>query len=220
MKQQWELYSEKVSQLEPREKYMLLGVGLFLIMYLIVWFVITPLHTEMSKSKKQIKQSQQALVQAKTKIDMFSHALTQDYTLQLRKEIEQAKLELGNIDKDLSQFSQGFIPPYKMVQVLKQLLAVNSSLQLKSFGLEQVKPVIIETDTKSTEKKEVAFYEHGMSLTIVGDYFSLLNYVKSLGNIKEKLFISQFQYQVMDYPKAELNLVIATVSADEKFIAL
>jgi len=220
MKQQWELYSEKVSQLETREKYMLLGVGLFLIMYLIVWFVITPLHTEMSKSKKQIKQSQQALVQAKTKIDMFSHALTQDYTLQLRKEIEQAKLELGNIDKDLSEFSQGFIPPYKMAQVLKQLLAVNSSLQLKSFGLEEVKPVIIETDTKSTEKKEVAFYEHGMSLTIVGDYFSLLNYVKSLGKIKEKLFISQFQYQVMDYPKAELNLVIATVSADEKFIAL
>lgn len=229
MKQQWEMYCEKVSQLQIREKYMLLGIGLFLILYLIVWFIITPLHDEMAKSKKQIKQNHQSLAQAKTKIDMFNHALTQDYTLQLRKELEQAKLELKNIDQDLSQFSQGFIPPYKMAQVLKQLLKVNQSLQLKSFGLEAVKPIVIgqaakegnaKNNSQTNQNKEVAFYEHGMSLTIVGDYFSLLNYVKSLGKIKEKLFISQFQYQVMEYPKAELKLVIATVSADEKFIAL
>ena len=225
MKQQWEMYCEKVSQLQIREKYMLLGIGLFLILYLIVWFIITPLHDEMAKSKKQIKQNHQSLAQAKTKIDMFSHALTQDYTLQLRKELEQAKLELKNIDQDLSQFSQGFIPPYKMAQVLKQLLKVNQSLQLKSFGLEAVKPVVIgkentENKTSTSKKNNVAFYEHSMALTIEGDYFSLLNYVKSLGKIKEKLFISQFQYQVMEYPQAELKLVIATVSADEKFIAL
>ena len=134
-----------------------------------------------------------------------------------------------NIKKELSQFNQGFYPPNKMAQVLKQLLKVNQSLQLKSFGLEAVKPVVIgkaatkgdaKNKTQNNKNKEVAFYEHGMSLTIVGDYFSLLNYVKSLGKIKEKLFISQFQYQVMEYPQAELKLVIATVSADEKFIAL
>jgi len=225
MKQQWEMYCEKVSQLQIREKYMLLGIGLFLILYLIVWFVISPLHVEIAKSKKQIKQTHQSLAQAKTKIDMFSHALTQDYTLQLRNELDQAKQDLKNIDQDLAQFSQGFIPPYKMAQVLKQLLAVNQSLQLKSFGLEAVKPVVIgkektEDKTSTSKNKNVAFYEHSMSLTIEGDYFSLLNYVKSLRKIKEKLFVSQFQYQVMEYPKAELKLVIATVSADEKFIAL
>jgi len=225
MKQQWDMYCEKVSQLQMREKYMLLGIGLFLILYLIVWFVISPLHSEIAKSKKQIKQNHQSLTQAKTKIDMFSNALTQDYTLQLRNELEKSKLALKGIDQDLSHFSQGFIPPYKMAQVLKQLLAVNQSLQLKSFGLEAVKSIVIGKETKEdkTQKNknmEVAFYEHGMSLTIVGDYFSLLNYVKSLRKIKEKLFVSQFQYKVMEYPKAELKLVISTVSADEKFIAL
>lgn len=225
MKQQWELYCEKVGQLQIREKYMLLGIGVFLILYLIVWFIISPLHDEMAKNKKQIKQSHQSLAQAKTKIDMFNHALTQDYTLQLQKELAQAKLDLKNLDQDLSQFSQGFIPPYKMAEVLKQLLKVNQSLQLKSFSLEDVKPIVIgknttEDATQKNKSKAVAFYEHGMSLTIIGDYFSLLNYVKSLREIKEKLFISQFQYQVMEYPKAELKLVIATVSANEKFIAL
>jgi len=225
MKQQWDMYCEKVSQLQMREKYMLLGIGLFLILYLIVWFVISPLHSEIAKSKKQIKQNHQSLTQAKTKTDMFSNALTQDYTLQLRNELEKSKLALKGIDQDLSHFSQGFIPPYKMAQVLKQLLAVNQSLQLKSFGLEAVKSIVIGKETKEdkTQKNknmEVAFYEHGMSLTIVGDYFSLLNYVKSLRKIKEKLFVSQFQYKVMEYPKAELKLVISTVSADEKFIAL
>ena len=73
---------------------------------------------------------------------------------------------------------------------------------------------------QKNKNMEVAFYEHGMSLTIVGDYFSLLNYVKSLDKIKEKLFVSEFQYKVIEYPKAELKLVIATVSANDKFIAL
>lgn len=219
------MYCEKVSQLQIREKYMLLGTGLFLILYLIVWFVISPLHTEIANSKKQLKQTHLSLTQAKTKIDMFSHTLAQDYTLHLRNKLETSKLELKQIDQNLSQFSQGFIPPYKMAQVLKKLLAVNQSLQLKSFGLEAVKSIVIGQKAKKDKAQknknmEVAFYEHGMSLTIVGDYFSLLDYVKSLGKIKEKLFVSQFQYKVMEYPKAELKLVIATVSADDKFIAL
>ncbi|SFB77164.1 hypothetical protein [Pseudoalteromonas denitrificans] len=83
-------------------------------------------------------------------------------------------------------------------------------------------PVVISNDVKGKkqEKQDVAFYEHAMSLSISGDYFSLLNYVKGIQAIEEKLFIRQFEYKVLEYPKAELNLVIATVSADEKFIAL
>ncbi|SFD66108.1 type II secretion system protein GspM [Pseudoalteromonas denitrificans] len=131
MKEQWMVWSEKLTQLQSREKYLVLGIGLFLVLYLSIWFVLSPLHTQLANNKKQIKRQNQSLSQGKVKIDMFNHALTQDYTLQLRNEIELAKQKLQRVDQELSQFSQGFIPPYKMATVLKKLLDVNQKLSIK-----------------------------------------------------------------------------------------
>ncbi|MGK0207745.1 MAG: MSHA biogenesis protein MshJ, partial [Gammaproteobacteria bacterium] len=51
-------------------------------------------------------------------------------------------------------------------------------------------------------------------------YFSLQKYLAALKNNQDKLLIQEFSYQVLEYPQAELTLQIATVSANEKFIAL
>ncbi len=217
MNQQWTLWSEKLSQLQEREKLMVLGVGVFLILYLSIWFFIAPLQIQFADNKKQLKKTQQSLAQGKVRLDMFTQALKRDYTASIRQEIQKTEQSLSDLDQKLDDFSQGFIPPYKMPAVLKSLLMTKKNLTLKSFQLEPVIPIVLGTDTQT---QKVAFYEHGMKLVVTGDFFSLLAYVKNINEIKEKLFIQQFRYKVLNYPEAELQLVIATVSANEKFIAL
>ena len=42
----------------------------------------------------------------------------------------------------------------------------------------------------------------------------------NFGNLEEKLFVKEFSYEVIEYPVAQLSLVITTVSANEAFLSI
>ena len=55
---------------------------------------------------------------------------------------------------------------------------------------------------------------------IKGDYFSLLDYLKKIKEVKEKLFLKSVNYRVEKYPLGKLTLTISTMSSDDEFIEL
>lgn len=216
MKEQWIAWTEKFAQLQLREKYLFLGVSLFLICYLLGFFLVNPMYKEYVKTSKSLLTTQQSIKNNRQQIEMFENALLQDYTGQLRLEIEEAKQQLSRVDQQLQVFSQGFIPPYKMANVLKKVLVNNNKVSLVSFKLEPVNSITIGEGEQSVN----VFFEHSMVLTLQGDFFSLLKYVEQIQKVEEKLFIKDFEYNVVEHPNAQLTLIIATVSADEKFISI
>ena len=216
MKEQWIAWTEKFAQLQLREKYLFLGVALFLICYLLGFFLVNPMYKEYVKTSKSLLATQQSIKNNRQQIEMFENALLQDYTGQLRLEIEEAKQQLRRVDQQLQVFSQGFIPPYKMANVLKKVLVNNNKVSLVSFKLEPVNSITIGEGEQSVN----VFFEHSMVLTLQGDFFSLLKYVEQIQKVEEKLFIKDFEYNVVEHPNAQLTLIIATVSADEKFISI
>ena len=216
MKEQWIAWTEKFAQLQLREKYLFLGVALFLICYLLGFFLVNPMYKEYVKTSKSLLTTQQSIKNNRQQIEMFENALLQDYTGQLRLEIEEAKQQLSRVDQQLQVFSQGFIPPYKMANVLKKVLVNNNNVSLVSFKLEPVNSITIGEGEQSVN----VFFEHSMVLTLQGDFFSLLKYVEQIQKVEEKLFIKDFEYNVVEHPYAQLTLIIATVSADEKFISI
>ena len=216
MKEQWIAWTEKFAQLQLREKYLFLGVALFLICYLLGFFLVNPMYKEYVKTSKSLLTTQQSIKNNRQQIEMFENALLQDYTGQLRLEIEEAKQQLSRVDQQLQVFSQGFIPPYKMANVLKKVLVNNNNVSLVSFKLEPVNSITIGEGEQSVN----VFFEHSMVLTLQGDFFSLLKYVEQIQKVEEKLFIKDFEYNVVEHPNAQLTLIIATVSADEKFISI
>ncbi|ATC93206.1 hypothetical protein [Pseudoalteromonas tunicata] len=216
MKQQWQVYREKFAALQMREKYLIFGVGLFLICYLFGFYLLNPLYLKWQKNAQSLIAIEKKLVANTAQITLFSDALTRDYTQELRSEIATAELALKQVDEKLNQFSQGFVPPYKMAAVLKKVLLDNRKLTLKAFKLVGVEPIIIGLE----QQQKVAFYEHGMAITLEGEYFDLLKYLNAVQNLEEKLFIKEYSYQVIQYPIAQLSLVITTVSADEEFLSI
>jgi len=216
MKQQWQVYREKFAALQMREKYLIFGVGLFLICYLFGFYLLNPLYLKWQKNAQSLIAIEKKLVANTAQITLFSDALTRDYTQELRSEIATAELALKQVDEKLNQFSQGFVPPYKMAAVLKKVLLDNRKLTLKAFKLVGVEPIIIGLE----QEQKVAFYEHGMAITLEGEYFDLLKYLNAVQNLEEKLFIKEYSYQVIQYPIAQLSLVITTVSADEEFLSI
>lgn len=214
----WVKYQARFTTLQTREKLAILFAGLFIILYLGYLFIVEPMQIQASKQHQANMQTWQKIAQNKTQLAMLEQALSNDYTKELRSEIVRAKNELIITDEKLSQFSKGFVSAERVPNMLQQLLKESSEVKVVSFKVLEPKGIVV-TKVGENEAKTL-FFEHQMVLILQGQYFNLQQYLASLKQNKEKLLIQRFDYQVEDYPQAQLIIQIATVSANEKFIAL
>lgn len=227
MKENWQEWTEKFSAMAQREKLLIFAVGLFLIGYLTIWFVISPLQTSYSNNQTRITNLTRQEADTRKQLAMINDALTRDYTADLVAQEKAIEEQMTLINQNLAEFSLSYISPEKMATVLQQLLRKHKELSLSLFKINPVKPIYVNSPSTNEEpsdaapvNQEIAFYQHTMQLQIEGSYFSLLSYLKQMKQIEERLFIQEFDYRVAEYPTGKLTLTIATVSANDKFIAL
>jgi len=214
----WVKYQARFAVLQIREKLAILFAGLFIILYLGYLFIVEPVQIQANKQHKANTQAEQKIAQNKIQLAMLKQALSNDYTKELRLQIVQAKSELAITDEKLSQFSKGFVSAERVPSMLRQLLKESSEVKVVSFKV--LEPKAVDVTKVGENEAKILFFEHQMVLTLQGQYFNLQQYLASLKQSKEKLLIQRFDYQVEDYPRAQLIIQIATVSANEKFIAL
>ncbi|MBG9999136.1 MULTISPECIES: agglutinin biogenesis protein MshJ [Pseudoalteromonas] len=214
----WVKYQAQFASLQKREKYSTLFVGLFIVIYLGLWFVIFPQQDEVANIRSKHNTTLQELQQINAQLSMLNQALNYDYTKVLRGQIAQTRDELAEINNQLNSFSQGFVAAKNVPAVLKDLLVDSSDVKVSSFNVKPARAIDVEK--LGEHDTQTLFFEHQMVVTLQGSYFSLQKYLAALKNNQDKLLIQEFSYQVLEYPQAELTLQIATVSANEKFIAL
>lgn len=211
-------YQTRFATLQQREKYSVLFVGLFLIVYLGLWFVVFPQQDAVNNLRIKQNELWQKINQNEAQLSMLTQALEHDYTKVLRNQVGQTQRELEEINNKLSMFSQGFISANKVPAVLRDLFVNTPDVRVVSFRVNPAKAIDVEK--LGEHDTQTLFFEHQMVVTLQGRYFSLQGYLEALKASQQKLLIQQFNYQVKTYPNAELTLQIATVSANEKFIAL
>ncbi|TMO83995.1 type II secretion system protein M [Pseudoalteromonas spongiae] len=226
----WQQWSEKLSTLEQREKLLVFLVGLFLIGYLTIWFVISPLQTAYSNNQQRIINLTNQQQNSERQLAVLKDALSKSYVQELLQQEQSLERELQQINQQLADFSLTYISPEDMALVLQKILRKHKNIQLSRFRINPVEAIYVIPSTPATAQdpqekeplapQEIAFYQHTMQVALEGEYFALLSYLKQIKKIEEKLFIQEFDYQVDEYPTGKLTLTIATVSANDKFIAL
>ncbi|WP_372767749.1 hypothetical protein [Pseudoalteromonas sp.] len=227
MKESWQQWSVKFSAMAQREKLMILIVGLFVLGYLSIWFVLSPLQASYSNNKTRIINLTRQESNTHQQLAMINDALMRDYTADLIVQEKAIDEQATLINHNLAKFSLSYISPENMASVLQKLLRKHKELTLSQFKINPVKPIYVQVNPandglaeEQAEKQKIAFYQHTMQVQIEGSYFSLLSYLKQIKQIEEKIFIQEFDYRVDEYPMGKLTLTIATVSANDKFIAL
>lgn len=214
----WVKYQTQFASLQKREKYSTLFVGLFVVIYLGLWFVIFPKQDEVANIRTEHNAVLQEWQQINAQLSMLNQALNHDYTKVLRGQIAQTRNEIDEINNQLNRFSQGFVAAKNVPAVLKNLLVDSSDVSVISFNVNPARAIDVEK--LGEHDTQTLFFEHQMVVTLQGSYFNLQKYLSALKSSQDKLLIQEFSYQVTTYPDAELTLQIATVSANEKFIAL
>ena len=213
---QYQQLSDKFSALESREKQLILWVSFGLIVYLFFWFGVLPALDDMSAADKTATRKESEYKALVIQRDAIQQALSVDYTKRMQQELDNAKKALLKVDETLLSMNEGFVAADRMPELLMTLLNEENNVRLVNFKVEPSQTIRFG----DKEPQSASLYRHNMRLIIEGSYFDLRSYLARLQAAPEKVIVTDFAYNVDEYPSASLTLGLATVSNNATFISL
>jgi MSHA biogenesis protein MshJ len=138
--------------------------------------------------------------------------------------LAEVQAQKAEVDRSLQQFDRILIPPERVPQLLRSLLARHRGLEL--VALKTLSPVVVSERRLVVDAsgKPVAssanilrqgnVFQHGIEIKVAGSYADLLAYVSELEGASQKLMFGKMSLSVTAYPRSELTLTVYTFSLD------
>ncbi len=180
--------------------------------------------SEQQQLNHQQQEVDTAIIQISKKI-----AQSNDETIKIKQNITQTNQQIQQNKQQLATVLNKLVPPTKITELLRSLLLDTYSLKLLSVSNEPVKEITFNTDSDQNEDKQqtqdnqqpiALLYEHATIIKLSGGYQQLYQYLTALENSEWELFWDRLEYNVTEYPYAEITIRVHTISADEHWIGL
>jgi MSHA biogenesis protein MshJ len=234
----WQQLNDKFIVLTEREQYLISLTGIVAVVMVMAMLVIEPIYTKLAKIERQnndlLAHSQQLTVT----IDAANQKLAQDPNLAVRSQIETQLQKLVRLDSELAELTNEIISPKQMSKALTQLLAFDSGVKLLS--LEALPAERLNQDTAKDAQadgplsqadgplsqaegatvNDLVLYRHGIKLVLNGSYQQLYDYLELVEQLPWRFFWREFYFQRQQYPKAELELELYSISTAKEFIGV
>lgn len=184
--------------------------GLLLFIVLVLLFLWTILFFQ--PQSERISQTQQSIdsLEAQTlritqkNEEILQHAKNHDLDLFLEK-YKNVKREAELLDKKLASYQQPYVDVKMLSSLLYGLFHDLLNVHINSFSTTLVvSPTTTASATTAIPKRmqqalpDITYY----ALTIKGNYFPILSFLKRIEQLKWQIFWSKLTYEVSHYPEA------------------
>ena len=218
MKQQWEEISAKVNAMSMRERALIFATVTVLALFLLNMLLLEPLFVRQKALHSQISQQQQTLTEVQSQIAALVQQNSPNANSTQRNQINQLKQEIAEGNAYLKSSREKLVQPEKMAEHLRKLLSNNNRLQLISLQTLPVTPLIEQANIATAATLDNQVFKHGVQLTLRGNYMDLLQYLSALDNLPQQMYWAKAQMSVVQYPAAELTLILYTLSLDKTWL--
>ncbi|ALO36073.1 hypothetical protein CMT41_16065 [Colwellia sp. MT41] len=230
MQQQWQNMSEKFLQLTSREQFLLLLTGLVAIFFIISYLFIDDKNARIITFDKQSRVMKSGNQSLNFTIKEYQTALKQDPDKDIAKQISRLEGKLAKIDNRLVHLTTDLISPSEMRAALFKLLKLEPGVSLLSFELIGAQPLLdlssqqqnatAGRQSPTAEQLGLNLYKHAMKIKLSGEYFQLRNYLRKLEQLSWKFFWQDFQFEVKEYPRSEVEITIYSLGLNKEFIGV
>ncbi len=163
---------------------------------------------------------------AETQLTTFAMAAASDPAKFKQKEIDMLKQQIAEVDKKLSGLSQGLIGAAELPNILQEVLLRTASVNLLSVKtlpasellLTKVDPAAL--DAAQAVQQGTGVYKHAVVLKVSGTYSELLTLLTTIEALRWKFYWESLDYQVTQYPQAEILIRVFTLSSDEGLLGV
>lgn len=214
----WGEVDEKYAALSRREK-VLVALALILVPLLIGETLFAePQRNRVATLQNKLVQQSATAAELKTQIQLLQQRLQIDPDAGAKAELASLKNDQIDIEARLQQLDARLVRPEQMNGLLERLLARHAGLRLLS--LKTLKPQSVLQQAEGEADDSFGLYRHGVEIRLEGSFAELQAYLLQLERSPQGLLWGGLHYEVSAYPRAEMRLMVYTLSADRSWLTL
>lgn len=217
MAKRWQLIITRYDAFSLRERGLILAAALAIVYFLWSGLLGAPL----AEARQKLEDERQALAQSISQMAAEEAAHRQaaagDPEQALRRERDHLQVQLQTLDAQLAELSLGLVSAHQLASVLEQVLARADGLQLRRL---QTLPVESLNLSMEGEGKQADVYKHSVLLAVSGNYFDVLDYLKTLESLGWRFYWEELRHQQEQYPNGLYELRVFTLSTDEGLLGV
>ena len=233
----WLIFAEQFNGRVLRERVLIL-ICVLGVMYFIWDFGFgQPMDAKREMLTLRFDQATTALETTSTEESYLVKALTSDPTAAKKRQLARLENQLQALEKDLQKLSVGLIPAEQLPQIVHDVLLKSGKLKLTGFTTNEAQKLNFKNEIASAlteeekaknaldsatgnsvanisdqDKSDVGVYRHSVVVSVSGKYFDIRDYLKSLEDLEWTMYWELISYKVTDYPIAEIELEVYTLS--------
>lgn len=214
MKERWQELLNKHDELSLRERG-LVFLSVLAVVYLLWDFILfSPVAAAKSEVQMQVEVAQQKINTMEQEEAVLVQTLRADPDRDLRVQLQDLEKRTAVLDDNLSELSVGLVPAAQLATILQEVLARTGTLQLHNLQTLPMEELKLAVKT-STEEASAGVYKHTVAITVRGDYFEVLEYLRNLETMNWRFYWDELRYKQEQYPDGLFELRVYTLSTDE-----
>jgi MSHA biogenesis protein MshJ len=207
---------EKIDTRNIRERSLIFLCVIAVIFLLWNLVVQSSIDSKQNVLEIQLKDAKAQRETLENQVATIALALATDPNLEQKNHIAQLNTTIADLDTQLGGLSRGLISADDLPRILQEMLATTSSLNLVSVQTLPVDELQLITGESAGDKKTSAgIYKHSVVLRVSGSYFQLVNFLQALETSEWRFYWEQLDYEVENYPDADIVLRVYTLGAEK-----
>ncbi|MCW9050896.1 MAG: hypothetical protein OQJ91_01050 [Motiliproteus sp.] len=223
-------YLQKFDQLTARERALILVTTLVALLLPLVMYVLEPAQKKQLKTTTDIAKLKAANANKQLDIQTLHSQAQKDPNEALKAQIAQRQKQLDDLNAELRGQSEQLISPSVMLVSLQQIVSNHQGVELVSVNKSEPVAMSLAAEgdqaISASKTQEPAgsipqgLYRHDLEVVINGGFFDVLNYLKSLEQLPKGFFWDAVDYQVTEYPQAQVSIKVHTLSMDRGWLGV
>lgn len=161
-----------------------------------------------------------------TQMSTLAMAMASDPAIAKTNIIRKLNTDISDVEARLSGLSQGLISAEQLPKVLEEVLLRTSSvklLQVRTLAATELQ-LVTPTPEANNESKPTAggtgVYKHGVLIRVAGNYSQLIQLMTEIEALQWKFYWESLDYTVTQYPNAEIDIRVFTLSSEEGLLGV
>ena len=217
--QEFKKLSIKFLKISLREQIFILFCGLIVVILTMSTFLLEPILESSEKLQQKNNSAKKEISLLIKQGAALTDKLKTDPNETVLEKVALSKRQIQKITGQLKTQTENLVPANKMASMLENVLAVSKGLTL--IELQSIAPIPISLGLPEENKKPAAgLYRHGVTFIFEGNYQDIQRYLETLESLPWQFYWKKFDYLVVDYPTASVELEIYTLSTNKAFIGV
>lgn len=213
----WQQLNQRYQALQLREKRLIFFGSVGLVFWLLLMYLLEPAWQQQQQLTDQQQKFRLQQQQVRQQLELLQLQLAVDIEQPFRDEINRLTVQQTELTSQRQQQSSLFIGADQMLALLREILGKSQQLKLKSLSTSAAVPVVLAGQLVD---EAPLLYQHKTTLVVSGAYKSVQQLLSELEQLPWLVQWQQLDYQVTEYPLADISIEFITVSENENFIQL